>query len=903
MAQDEMEYLIHQFSLSHISRNPTDAELMMFAQVNSEHCRHKIFGASWMLNGQIYDQSLFSMIKNTFKINPTGILSAYSDNAAVLSRPEVPRFATSDSTYGFNIEPLHTLIKVETHNHPTGVSPFPGAATGSGGEIRDEAAVGRGSKTRAGLVGFTVSNLEIPDFVQPWEVSVGRPANIASALEIMIQAPLGGAAFNNEFGRPSVTGYFRTFCMKVPKQVDEYETIGYHKPIMIAGGLGSVREMHVHKNGIPDGSLLIVLGGPGMLIGLGGGAASSMATGQSSSELDFASVQRDNPEMERRGQLVIDACTSLGDGNPIIAIHDVGAGGLSNALPELVHDCDMGAEFELRDIPCSDPSMSPMEIWCNESQERYVMAISNEKLADFSAMCQRERCPFAVVGFATTRKQLVLKDRFFGNTPIDLPMDVLFGSPRKIHLNSESVPRPLSEFEFPDNSVANVLGRVLRLPTVASKSFLITIGDRSVTGLVARDQFVGPWQVPVADCSVILSSYEENCFLGDAMAMGERPPIALISAAASARMAVGEALTNIVSANVLELDSVRLSANWMACASHPGQGLALYEAVKAIGLDLCPDLGITIPVGKDSLSMKSKWMENNSPKQVTSPVSLIVTAYGPVQDARITMTPQLKRKEDVGESILIFIDLADKKQRMGGSCAAQVYNQLGSEAPNFDNIELFKKFWNLMQSPERALILAYHDRSDGGLITTLVEMCFAGRVGVELDITSLANDDPQSTLNCLFNEELGAVIQILKSDFAKFESLLSKFQFPFQNAVVLGKVAETETQSIVVKSYGKVVLDMPRSVLQQQWSETSFRVQSLRDNPVCAKQEFAMISLEDRGLFAKLTFNPLEVMRLSEVRPRVAVLRDQGINDFMKVPMDMWSLHMHSTRLVLTVLM
>jgi phosphoribosylformylglycinamidine synthase len=722
LAEDEMSYLVKAFlaidNAEALNRDPTDAELMMFGQVNSEHCRHKIFNASWTINGEEKEHSLFNMIRNTFLLHPEHILSAYSDNAAVLAGPTASRFLpfqkTVDSLPSYQTvdEAVHLVCKVETHNHPTAVSPFPGASTGSGGEIRDEGAVGSGSKPKAGLAGFTVSDLNIPNFKQPWELDVGKPSHLASALDIMLQGPLGGAAFNNEFGRPNLCGYFRTFLQR-----ERYNLVrGYHKPIMIAGGLGNIRPMHIQKKPIPVGAKLIVLGGPSMLIGLGGGAASSMASGASSVDLDFASVQRDNPEMERRCQEVIDRCVSLGDSNPILTIHDVGAGGLSNALPELVHDSGRGADIELRNVPCDDPSMSPMEIWCNESQERYVCAVLESDLSVFEAICRRERCPFAVVGTATEKEHLVVRDRLHGSHPIDLPMPLLFGKPPKMHRQSERRQRTLVPFH-PDANLHSLsetqaylleaVQRVMRLPAVGSKSFLITIGDRSVTGLVTRDQMVGPWQIPVADVAVTSTTYTSRT--GEAMAMGEQPILALINPAASARMAVAEALLNLCAANTgvhpvsdttklhHALQGVRLSANWMACPGFESEGAALYEAVKAIGMDLCPTLGVTIPVGKDSMAMKAQWCRDDGVEErVVSPVSLVVTAYSGVADVCRTWTPMLRISED--ETVLVLVDLSAGLQRLGGSALAQVYGQLGHECPNVESALILKGYFGAMQA-------------------------------------------------------------------------------------------------------------------------------------------------------------------------------------------------------------
>ncbi|KAJ3162162.1 hypothetical protein HDU88_007082 [Geranomyces variabilis] len=899
LAQDEIEYLVQAFlhPQTGAPRNPTDVELMMFAQVNSEHCRHKIFGASWTIDGEDRDTSLFAMIKNTYKLHPEHIISAYSDNAAVLSGPEGVRFA-ADPTKGFayatNTELLHTLAKVETHNHPTAVSPFPGASTGSGGEIRDEGAVGQGSKPKAGLTGFTVSNLRIPDFVQPWETEDrGRPAHIASPLDIMIEAPLGGAAFNNEFGRPNLTGYFRTYEDRVATANGESEIRGYHKPIMVAGGLGSVRPMHVFKQKIQPGDKLIVLGGPSMLIGLGGGAASSMSSGQSSAELDFASVQRENPEMQRRAQQVIDTCNAFGAQTPIVAIHDVGAGGLSNALPEIVHDSDLGAVFQLRDVPCDDPRMSPMEIWCNESQERYVMAVRPVDLPRFEAICKRERCPYAVVGVATAEQTLKVEDSLLGSTPIDLPMSTLFGKPPKMHRTTTTVAAERVPFQMPLGAgLEDAAERVLSLPAVASKAFLITIGDRTVTGLVARDQMVGPWQVPVADVAVTFSSYEGHA--GQAMAMGERTPSALVNPAASARMAVAESLTNLVAANVEKLDTVRLSANWMSAADHPGEGAALYAAVQAVGMDLCPKLGLTIPVGKDSMSMKQKWTDaKGEQKSVTSPLSLIITAYGPVADVRRTLTPQLRTTEKGDETVLLLVDLGCGKERLGGSCLAQVYNQVGHETPDVENVAALAAFWTAMQTLRRDnadTVLAYHDRSDGGLFATVLEMCFAGRVGASVDLSPLAGADPAAAL---FNEELGAVLQVRKADVARVVREFAAAGYPKQHLHVIGTVGKPASDEISFRWGGSVRLRGSRVAFHRRWAETSYRMQSLRDNPACAKSEYdALLNDADPGLAAHLTFDMTQAEKEFKAaintvpdsrRPKVAILREQGVNSYAEL--------------------
>ncbi|KAI8140076.1 phosphoribosylformylglycinamidine synthase [Fennellomyces sp. T-0311] len=892
LAADEIDYLISAFvgSGDALRRNPTDVELFMFAQVNSEHCRHKIFGADWTIDGQRKPDSLFGMIRNTHKVSPQYTLSAYSDNAAVLEGFKATRFApstASNNSYEHFEEDVHYLAKVETHNHPTAVSPFPGASTGSGGEIRDEGAVGQGSKPKAGLVGFTVSNLLIPGNIQPWETDFGKPGHVASAFDIMMEAPLGGAAFNNEFGRPALTGYFRTFAEQVPVTETTSEVRGYHKPIMIAGGVGSVRPAHVLKKPINPGAHLIVLGGPSMLIGLGGGAASSMASGQSSADLDFASVQRDNPEMERRAQQVIDFCSALGDETPIESIHDVGAGGLSNALPEIVHDSDLGAEIELRNVPCDDSSMSPMEIWCNESQERYVLAVSPAKIKVFEELCARERCPYAIVGKATAEKRLVVKDSLLNNTPIDLPMAVLFGKPPKMSRVTETrnpvrIPfdSSLKTYLPKASTVTDVLtesaSRVLQLPSVASKSFLVTIGDRSITALVARDQFVGPWQVPVADVAVTTTSYGLDIITGEAMAMGERTPLALLSPAASARMAVGECLTNMAAANIQDIGRVRMSANWMCAADHSGEGAGLYDAVQAVGLDLCPKLGIAIPVGKDSMSMKMKWNEQGEQKEVTAPLSLIITGFAPVINNHKTFTPQLA---NIQGTALVFLDLAKGKQRLGGSALAQVYKQIGHEAPDVEDAVLLKNFFNAMQKVkegDNSLVLAYHDRSDGGLFATIVEMCFAGHVGAQVQLDGLVQNG--DLVAALYNEELGAVVQVAESRLAEFDAVMKEAGVP---AYKIGTVTPHDEQDTISFNYGtQPVFAASRIELFRAWSKTSYLMQAARDNADCAKQEYDnVLDSNDPGIHYQLTFDPTtDVTAGLTRRPRVAILRDQGVN-------------------------
>ena len=876
LAEDEIDYLVKSFS--DLERDPTDVELMMFAQANSEHCRHKIFNASWDIDGEGQEKSLFAMIRNTFEMNSEGVLSAYKDNASVIAGSRGGRFFPEPETgvYRYHEEDIHILMKVETHNHPTAIAPAAGAATGSGGEIRDEGATGRGSKPKAGLSGFTVSNLNLPNDPQPWELGYGKPERIASPLDIMIEGPIGGAAFNNEFGRPNLAGYFRTFEEVAPGAGGE-EVRGYHKPIMIAGGLGNIRASHVEKGNIPVGAKLIVLGGPSMLIGLGGGAASSMDSGSSNENLDFASVQRDNPEMERRCQEVIDRCWQMGDDNPICFIHDVGAGGLSNAMPELVKDGGRGGRFELRDIPSDEPGMSPLEIWCNESQERYVMAVAPENLEQFDALCRRERCPYAVIGEASEAHHLELGDSYFDDRPVDLPMDVLFGKPPRMHrsVSRSSFTKPI--FDSTKIDLNDAVSRVLRLPSVGSKSFLITIGDRTITGLVARDQMAGPWQVPVSDVAVTSSSFDVKT--GEAMAMGERTPVAVIDAPASGRMAVGEVITNLAAAPVAKLSDIRLSANWMAAAGHPGEDENLYETVRAVGMELCPALGITIPVGKDSMSMKTVWEEDGGEqKSVTAPLSLIISGFAPVTDVDRTLTPQLAT--DAGNTDLILIDLAAGQNRLGGSALAQVYRQVGAVAPDLDDPEDIKAFFAVIQGLNAdSKLLAYHDRSDGGLFVTLAEMSFAGHTGIDIKLDGLAEDASQFPRE-LFNEELGAVIQVRREDTG---FVLQQFSAAGlgDHTSVIGTVNQDD--HIRYTFEGQSVISRPRTDLQRLWAETSYRVQSLRDNADCAQEEFDnLLDSSDPGLHAELTFDINDDISAPYIntgaRPRVAVLREQGVN-------------------------
>lgn len=876
--EGEIGYLTSAFA-----RDPTDVELFMFAQVNSEHCRHKVFNAEWKVDGEIMPHTLFKMIRNTHQKNPSYTVSAYSDNAAVLEGPEATFYSSDPKTHVYSQvkENVDFLIKVETHNHPTAVSPFPGAATGSGGEIRDEGATGRGSKSKAGLSGYAVSDLKIPGFEQPWEKDVGRPSHIASPLDIMLEAPLGSAAFNNEFGRPAITGYFRTLTLEVKGDTEDGTGSfirGFHKPIMIAGGMGAVRPQFALKNRqITPGAAIIVLGGPAMLIGLGGGAASSVASTEGQVDLDFASVQRGNPEMQRRAQQVIDSCVALGASNPIQSIHDVGAGGLSNALTELVHDNDLGAKFELRDIPNVEPGMSPMEIWCCEAQERYVLAVSPSDLDMFQAICERERAIFGVVGHATSEKRLILTDRLLGGTPIDMDMEVLFAKPPQLHKTVHTRNTNLAPLNLSNVSLSEAVTRVLHLPSVGSKNFLITIGDRSVTGLVAREQMVGPWQVPVADVGVTLTSHGPHIKTGEAMAMGEKPNLAIISPAKSAKMAVAESLLNLYAADIKSLDRVRLSANWMASASEDGAGL--YEAVQAIGLDLCPQLGIAIPVGKDSTSMKMKWGDK---MDVTAPVTVNITAFASVNHVGKTWTPQLVREEG---SALVLVDLSAGKTRMGGSALAQVYGQLGNECPNVDDPKLLKNFILALEKlhENNDIVMAYHDRSDGGLFTTVVEMAFAGRVGVSLDIQHCSTD--LELVKSLFNEELGAVFQLSGDNINRFTEIMIACGVPQECLRAVGYVRSAKDQTIEVSHDGKPVFQSTRGQLQQTWTETSYMMQRLRDNPKTADQEYAgILDNSDPGLFYKLSFEAaLTPTKLLSQRPRVAILREQGVNGHMEM--------------------
>jgi phosphoribosylformylglycinamidine synthase len=869
LSPDEIEYLLDNFTRR--GRNPTDVELMMFAQANSEHCRHKIFNAAWNIDGKPEDLSLFGMIRNTYRQAPGGILSAYRDNAAVMQGCRAERFFPDpvDGSYRYHEEDIPILMKVETHNHPTAISPFPGAATGSGGEIRDEGATGRGARPKAGLVGFSVSNLRIPGFVHAWETDHGRPRRIVSALDIMLEGPLGAAAFNNEFGRPCLAGYFRSFEEIAP----DGTLRGYHKPIMIAGGLGNIRAEHVHKQALPAGAPIVVIGGPAMLIGLGGGAASSMAAGSSAEALDFASVQRGNPEMQRRCQEVIDTCWALGSDNPLLSIHDVGAGGLSNAVPEILNDAGRGGLLELRAVPSDDPGMSPREIWCNESQERYVLAIAPERLDAFQAICARERCPLAVLGHATAERQLQVTDRYFANHPVGMPLDMLLGMPPRMlrQVNRKTVAR--QPFATAQIKLREAVERVLRLPAVADKTFLITIGDRTVGGLVARDQLVGPWQVPVADVAVTASGFK--AYTGEAMALGERTPLAVLDAPASGRMAVGEAITNIAAARIATLSEVRLSANWMAAAGYPGEDAALFDTVRAVAMALCPQLGIAIPVGKDSLSMQTVWEEQGKTRRVLAPLSLIVSAFAPVRDVRATLTPQLRT--DQGDTELLLIDLGRGKNRLGGSALAQVYQQLGETPPDLDSADDLKFFFMAIQSLSAdGRLLAYHDRSDGGLLATLCELVFAGGTGLTVALDALGTDP----LAALFSEELGAVLQIRTAQHQAVLNCLDSAGL-LECSHVIGSLNDQDR--LIVHYQGKELLNETRITLRRLWSETSYRLQALRDHPDCAREAFdALQNAADPGLSVQLSFEPQEDVAAPFIargaRPRVAILREQGVN-------------------------
>ena len=928
LSADEIDYLVENYQA--LKRNPSDVELMMFAQANSEHCRHKIFNADFILNGEKQPKSLFGMIRDTHNAHPEGTVVAYKDNSSVIEGAKIERFypnAAENQGYRFHEEDTHIIMKVETHNHPTAIAPFAGAATGAGGEIRDEGATGKGSRPKAGLTGFTVSNLNIPDLKQPWEQDYGKPEHISSPLDIMIEGPIGGAAFNNEFGRPNLLGYFRTFEEKFDGQVR-----GYHKPIMIAGGLGSIQAQQTHKDEIPEGALLIQLGGPGMLIGLGGGAASSMNTGTNDASLDFNSVQRGNPEIERRAQEVIDRCWQLGDQNPIISIHDVGAGGLSNAFPELVNDAGRGAVFKLREVPLEEHGLNPLQIWCNESQERYVLSILEKDLDTFRAICERERCPFAVVGTATDDGHLKVRDDLFSNNPVDLPLNVLLGKPPKTTRSDKTVRSSEKPFNAGNIDITEAAYRVLRLPTVAAKNFLITIGDRSVGGMTHRDQMVGKYQTPVADCAVTMMGF--NTYRGEAMSMGEKPTVALFDAPASGRMCVGEAITNIAAVNIGDIGNIKLSANWMAACGNEGEDEKLYRTVEAVS-KACQALDLSIPVGKDSLSMKTVWQDGEEKKSVVSPLSLIISAFAPVKDVRKTVTPELKNVED---SVLLFIDLGFGKARMGGSAFGQVYNNMSGEAPDLDDTGRLKAFYNVIQQlVAEDKLLAYHDRSDGGLFATLAEMAFAGRVGLDINIYSLlenviltnskngemtkftANGLKKFAIPTLFNEELGAVIQIHERDLESVRSLFIKNNFANSNINnihfidkeglhIIGSINQSDDISIsCVFEEHNINVDLfkqSRRNLQRAWQETSHAIQKLRDNPACADSEFALIGDNERSaLFADVKFDVNEDIAApfvnSGAKPKIAILREQGVNGqiemaaaFTRAGFDAYDVHM-----------
>ena len=893
LSADEIDYLVENYQV--LNRNPSDVELMMFAQANSEHCRHKIFNANFILNGEKQPKSLFGMIRDTHNAHPEGTVVAYKDNSSVIEGAKVERFypnASENQGYRFHEEDTHIIMKVETHNHPTAIAPFAGAATGAGGEIRDEGATGKGSRPKAGLTGFTVSNLNIPGLEQPWEQAYGKPGHIASPLDIMIEGPIGGAAFNNEFGRPNLLGYFRTFEEKFDGQVR-----GYHKPIMIAGGLGSIQAQQTHKDEIPEGALLIQLGGPGMLIGLGGGAASSMNTGTNDASLDFNSVQRGNPEIERRAQEVIDRCWQLGDKNPIISIHDVGAGGLSNAFPELVNDAGRGAVFKLREVPLEEHGLNPLQIWCNESQERYVLSILEKDLDTFRAICERERCPFAVVGTATDDGHLKVRDDLFSNNPVDLPLNVLLGKPPKTTRTDKTVTPSEKPFNAGDIDITEAAYRVLRLPTVAAKNFLITIGDRSVGGMTHRDQMVGKYQTPVADCAVTMMGF--NTYRGEAMSMGEKPTVALFDAPASGRMCVGEAITNIAAVNIGDIGNIKLSANWMAACGNEGEDEKLYRTVEAVS-KACQALDLSIPVGKDSLSMKTVWQDGEEKKSVVSPLSLIISAFAPVEDVRKTVTPELKNVED---SVLLLVDLGNGKARMGGSAFGQVYNNMIGDAPDLDDTGHLKAFYNVIQQlVAEDKLLAYHDRSDGGLFAALVEMAFAGRIGVNVDLTSLVANQAnvnEASIRALFNEELGAVIQIAKQDVAAVEALFKEADLALHAVATIGT-----DEKIVIRNQAGIVLEQNRADLQRAWQETSHAIQRLRDNPACADSEFALIDDNERSaLFADVKFDVNEDIAApfinSGAKPKIAILREQGVNGqiemaaaFTRAGFDAYDVHM-----------
>ena len=886
LSGDEVDYLVREFSA--MGRNPTDVELMMFAQVNSEHCRHKIFNANWVIDNQPRSESLFDMIRESHRCNNEGTLVAYEDNAAVLHGSAAARFfpRPEDREYAYHDELIHIVCKVETHNHPTGISPFPGAATGSGGEIRDEGATGSGAKPKAGLTGFSVSNLRIPGALQPWEGPANTPSRLATPLQIMLDGPIGGASFNNEFGRPNIAGYFRTYEQSIVNADGDTETRGYHKPIMLAGGLGNIRARHVFKNEIPAGAAILVLGGPAMMIGLGGGAASSVATGVGDEALDFSSVQRGNAEMQRRCQEVIDRCWELGEANPILSIHDIGAGGLSNALPELVFGSARGGHFHLRKILNDDPGMTPMQIWCNEAQERYTIAVEPDRLDEFIGLCERERCLYCVVGHATEDQKLLVGDMHFDGqgepltTPINMPMQTLFGNAPTMTRQAKVAPPVEDALRLSDRSIREALDRVLRLPAVADKTFLVTIADRSVGGLVCRDQMVGPWQVPVADVAVTAAGYN-TCF-GEAMAIGERTPLAVVNAPASGRMAVAEALLNIAAADIRSLREIKLSANWMAAAGHPGEDAALFDTVRSVAVDLCPQLGIAIPVGKDSMSMKTVWRDEHGAHQVAAPLSLIVSAFAPVVDIRKTRTPQAVA--DRGHEFWL-IDLGCGRNRLGGSALAQVYGRAGDTVPDVDDPELLKNaFLAIQQLIGNGWVSAYHDRSDGGLVVTLLEMSFAGRIGLDLDLSSLQRAGRgYDAIGALFNEEPGAVIQIDPAHGQQISATLEAYGLrEITHYIARPRVDDR----ILIQDHQGIHLDESRAMLHRAWSETTWRMQSLRDNEVCANAEYdRILDASDTGLYASLSYDPAQAAspQILTTPPRVAILREQGVNGHIEM--------------------
>ncbi|VFP79462.1 phosphoribosylformylglycinamidine synthase [Candidatus Erwinia haradaeae] len=876
LSESEIDYLMVVFNK--LKRNPTDIELYMFAQVNSEHCRHKIFNADWIVDGKKKNKSLFKMIQNTLEKTPDYIISAYQDNAAIMEGFKVSHFyADQQGCYNFHHETLHIVMKVETHNHPTAISPWPGAATGAGGEIRDEGSTGRGAKPKAGLSGFSVSNLCIPGFEQPWEEQFGKPNNIRSALDIMIEGPLGASAFNNEFGRPIISGYFRTYEERVYTH-NGYEIRGYHKPIMLVGGIGNIYANHIKKNKIKNGDKIIILGGPAMKIGLGGGTASSVTCGKFNADCDFASVQRDNPEMERRCQEVINRCCQLREENPILSIHDIGAGGISNALPEMMWDSQCGGKFDLRNILINEQGMSPLEIWCNESQERYLIAIDAKNLSLFDKICKRERAPYSVIGEAEKDKHLSLFDSHFNTTPINIPIDILFKHTPKITYNVSTLKAIGKKLTCDKISLADAIYRILHLPTVAEKTFLITICDRSIGGVVIRDQMIGPWQIPVSDCSVTSASLARDCYYGEAISIGERTPISLLDFAASSRLAVGEALTNIAATQIGPITQVKLSANWMAANCHPGDDAGLYEAVQAISEELCPQLGITIPVGKDSMSMKTCWNENNKEHTVTAPLSLIITAFARVKDVRKTATPQLK----TCDNILLLIDLGNGYNTLGATALSQVYRQLGDKPADIRNVQQLANFWKAMQTLiSKDYILAYHDRSDGGLFVTLAEMAFAGHCGINIDITTMSTD----TLSVLFNEELGAVIQVSSLNLIPVQKILKDYHLS-SCLHILGNAIPGD--QFIISRDKSIIYNHSRISLRTWWAETTWQIQRIRDNTTCADQEhIAKMDNQDPGINIILTFNPQEDIASSFIatgsRPTVAILREQGINSHVEM--------------------